>query len=212
VRTTSPRTSRLIWLNRLCRERGALLNDRPRYGSKPLPPYSYVPGVTPHPVSDPRGHMHGHMLQKAEPLDPARWRTSGEYLYGVDLFNHGFYWEAHEAWESLWHAAGRKGAVATWLKSLIKLAAAAVKLREGKARGVQRHARRALELLHELETSTSPDQAWSGLVVREGVGFTSCGIELAAVREIAESLMAEAQKGLTAAPTRVLDSWLRLDI
>ncbi|MER9586456.1 DUF309 domain-containing protein [Mesorhizobium sp. M0276] len=24
---------------------------------------------------------------------------------GIDLFNHGYYLEAHEAWEPLWHAA-----------------------------------------------------------------------------------------------------------
>ncbi|MER9222262.1 DUF309 domain-containing protein [Mesorhizobium sp. M0644] len=23
----------------------------------------------------------------------------------IDLINHGYYWEAHEAWEPLWHAA-----------------------------------------------------------------------------------------------------------
>ena len=49
----------------------------------------------------------------------------------ADLLNHGFYWEAHEAWETLWHAAGRKGEIADFLKGLIKLAAAAVKAREG---------------------------------------------------------------------------------
>ena len=43
-------------------------------------------------------------------------------------------------------AAGRKGADATALKGLIKLAAAGVKAREGNAAGVERHARRAAEL------------------------------------------------------------------
>ncbi|TGQ49534.1 DUF309 domain-containing protein, partial [Mesorhizobium sp. M1C.F.Ca.ET.210.01.1.1] len=27
------------------------------------------------------------------------------FRWGIDLFNHGYYWEAHEAWEPLWHAA-----------------------------------------------------------------------------------------------------------
>src|SRR5918994_4594460 len=122
--------------------------DRPRYSDEPLPPYSYVPGHTPHPVSDPRGHMHGHRAAAPNPLDPARWEESAAYRYGVDLFNHGFYWEAHEAWESLWHAAGRSGATADFLKGLIKLAAAGVKAREGRAAGVQSHAQRAIELFH----------------------------------------------------------------
>ncbi|WP_394885884.1 DUF309 domain-containing protein (plasmid) [Mesorhizobium sp. AaZ16] len=29
----------------------------------------------------------------------------GRCVWGIDRFNHGYYWEAHEAWEPLWHAA-----------------------------------------------------------------------------------------------------------
>lgn len=123
---------------------------RPRYSDAPLPPYSYVPGFTPHPVSDPRGHMFGQPHAAAPPLAPDKWRQSALYLYAADLFNQGFYWEAHEAWESLWHAAARRGPVATWLKALIKLAAAGVKAREGNSVGVERHARRSLELVDQL--------------------------------------------------------------
>ena len=45
------------------------------------------------------------------------------------------YWEAHEAWEELWHACGRMGPTADFLRGLIKLAAAGVKVREGRPRG-----------------------------------------------------------------------------
>jgi len=74
------------------------------------------------------------------------WRVSSDYLFGIDLFNHGFYWEAHEIWEQLWIACGRSGQEADFLKGLIKLAAAGVKVREGRPIGVQRHASRAREL------------------------------------------------------------------
>jgi len=33
--------------------------------------------------------------------------TNPQWLYAVDLFNGGWYWEAHEAWEGFWHALGR---------------------------------------------------------------------------------------------------------
>src|SRR5262245_11398070 len=115
-----------------------------------LPPYAYVPGQSPHPVSDPAGHSYGHAPDKPPPLDPARWRDSPAYLYGFDLFNHGYYWEAHEAWESLWHAAGRRGPTATLLKGLIKLAAAGVKTRQGRPDGAHTHASRAQQLFAEL--------------------------------------------------------------
>ena len=130
-----------------------MTQDRPRYTDRKFPPYTYVPGRSPHPVSDPAGHMHGYEPQVPPPLDPAHWQDSETYLYGVDLFNHGYYWESHEAWESLWHAAGRRGRVADFLKGLIKLAAAGVKSLEEKPTGVTRHTDRAMELLSAVMAS-----------------------------------------------------------
>lgn len=90
----------------------------------------------PHPQSDPAGHSFG---QSHAP-------QADDFDYAVDLFNLGYYWEAHEAWEALWHEAGRRGPRADYLKGLIKLAAAGVKAREANAQGVRRHAQRASEL------------------------------------------------------------------
>ena len=53
-----------------------------------------------------------------DPPNPEEWRACCDYLYGIDLFNHGFYSEAHEAWEGLWVACGRSGAAATYLQAL----------------------------------------------------------------------------------------------
>ncbi len=47
------------------------------------------------------------------------------YLYGIDLFNAQFYWEAHEVWESLWLVARRFDA------SLSELSASTGELRSG---------------------------------------------------------------------------------
>src|SRR5262245_50813210 len=119
-----------------------------------LPPYSFVPrGQWPHPVSDPRGHARGH-VPKAEPLSSEGWRTNVAYLFGFDLFNYGCYWEAHEAWESLWRLAlTRDRVLAAFLKGLIKLAAAGVKVRQGVPAGVRSHAIRAAELFDEVAAS-----------------------------------------------------------
>ena len=123
------------------------MNARRRYvPDEQFPPYAFVPGRTPHPVSDPRGHSYrrteaGPNAQTArEPL------ASRRYLYGIDLFNHGYYWEAHEVWEELWNEQGRRGPRADFLKGLIKLAAAGVKARQEMREGVVRHAVRAREL------------------------------------------------------------------
>ena len=48
---------------------------------------------------------------------------------GVELFNSGEFWEAHEAWERLWLAA--KGEEKVFLQGLIQLAAAYVHVRRG---------------------------------------------------------------------------------
>lgn len=117
----------------------------------PFPRYAFVPGQHPHPVTDPRGHSFERRSSPHSRLDPHAPLKSPTYLFAIDLFNHGYYWEAHEAWEELWVAAGRQGEVADFLKGLIKLAAAGVKCREGQLAGVERHARRALELFHNLQ-------------------------------------------------------------
>lgn len=107
----------------------------------PLPPYSYVPGHDlPHPVNDPAGHLYAVPEQAHElPTDAAMLAGNTQWLYALDLFNGGFYWEAHETWEGFWHAFGRTSPEAKFVQGLIHLAAAAVKIREGKPAGVARH-------------------------------------------------------------------------
>jgi predicted metal-dependent hydrolase len=127
--------------------------------SRPLPPYSYVPGLAPHPTSDPQGHSFRHPPTTPPALTEASYQNNNEYLYAIDLFNHGFYWEAHEAWEGLWHAAGRHGPSADFLKGLIKLAAAGVKAKEGRTTGVLRHAHRAAELFRAAAAGLNSETA-----------------------------------------------------
>ena len=145
--------------------------SEPRYAPAiTLPPYSYVPGHDlPHPVNNPAGHLYVVRNSAHEPpisaavladlptvlhsrrralaatlADNSRW------LHAIDLYNAGFYWEAHEVWESFWNALGRTTSEAQFVQGLIRLAAAAVKIREGKPAGVARHSKRARELLGDL--------------------------------------------------------------
>jgi predicted metal-dependent hydrolase len=170
---------------------GVGIAERRRFTSRPLPPYSYVPGHGPHPVTNPAGHMYGHTFVQQAALDPARWRESSDYLFGLDLFNHGYYWEAHEAWEGLWHVAGRRGTIGDFLKGLIKLAAAGVKAREGNPQGVVRHARRAEELLSKVQADCRTD--------------TFAGLKLGALIDAAKQLQCEeAYKSIEPMPYRIL--------
>ncbi len=137
----------------------------PRYlPEEPLPPSAYVPGRPPHPNQTP---------ELPPPFDPARWEDSRAYLRGIDLFNHGYYWEAHEAWEGLWHAVGRRGTTADFLKGLIHLAAAGVKVREGRPDGVLSHARRAAALFGQTAAAAGgEDTRYLGLDLRDLLAFS----------------------------------------
>ena len=121
---------------------------------EPFPAYAYTAGRDPHPVRDPRGHSQGVRAPAPPAPDPDRWRDSHDYLRGIDLFNAGYYWEAHESWEGLWNACGRTGPIATLLQALIALAAAGLKVRAGNAKGAATHARRAQRMLSDaMETA-----------------------------------------------------------
>jgi predicted metal-dependent hydrolase len=109
---------------------------------RPLPRYAFLPARHPHPIRDADGHSHDAADQGMHGLAPdesLRW--------GLDLFAHGYYWEAHEAWEAVWAASAHGSPLRALTKGLILLAASGVKLRTGKAVAAERHARRASALL-----------------------------------------------------------------
>jgi len=154
-----------------------------------LPPYAYVPGHgLPHPVNNPDGHLASRRESSqvppiagdtlaALPADPDALRhalaavlvVNSEWLYAVDLFNSGFYWEAHECWEQFWHALGRTTPAARFTQGLIHLAAAAVKVREGRPAGVTSHTQRARDLMSEIWAVTDDAEASGG---RGSLGLT----------------------------------------
>jgi hypothetical protein len=104
-----------------------------RYSLRPLSAYRYVPGLHPHPIRDPRGHSYQPVLRlnRHAPWRVDEWRTLDDWLYGIDLFNRFYFWEAHEAWEGLWAAVGRDTAPALLLQGLIQIAAALLKTHMG---------------------------------------------------------------------------------
>jgi len=138
--------------------------DVPRYcPARPLPAYRFVPGRAPHPRLHPDGHSFGVAEPAVDSWSPRDWRDNPEWLYGVDLFNHGYYWEAHEAWESLWRVAPRGSAPGLFLQGLIQLAAALLKLQTNSLPSAKRLADRGTEKLMRV-AKQSP--ALMGLDVR----------------------------------------------
>jgi Uncharacterized conserved protein len=117
----------------------------PRYTQRPLPGYRYVPTKNPHPVIDPKGHSYQKKEEKIEFLPPERWRQNEFYLYGVDLFNYGFWWEAHEAWETVWMTTPKTDLMGQYLQGLIQFSAGLLKLFSGSERGFQNLRRESMQ-------------------------------------------------------------------
>jgi hypothetical protein len=141
---------------------------------RPFPPYAYLPGRDRHPTRDAEGHSFGHQPEEPDVPDPMLWRACGDYLYGIDLFNHGYYWEAHEAWEGLWHACGRRGVTANYMQALINLAAAGLKARWGNVRGVRGNSQTAARLFTSVAGQLGPDgRRYMGLDVSALLRWTS---------------------------------------
>jgi hypothetical protein len=156
---------------------------------EPFPSYAFIPGRHPHPTSDPAGHSYSVPPPSPPALDPEEWQTNRAYLYGIDLFNAGYYWESHVQFEALWLAAGRRGVLADFLKGLIRVAAAGVKHLEGRPQGVRSHACRAVAL-------------WRG--VTHALSASQCvflGLRLATLLDLAESVC---RSGWPATPPRIL--------
>jgi hypothetical protein len=123
-----------------------------------LPEYTYVPGTdTPHPFRDLRGHSYGRKNRTTKPLDADAWADSRSFLLSVDYFNCGYYWEAHDEWDRLWRASGPDTTVGRFLKGLVKLAAAGVKVRENSIHGVRRHAASAGEVFADVAAESESD-------------------------------------------------------
>ncbi|MEQ8230238.1 MAG: DUF309 domain-containing protein [Gammaproteobacteria bacterium] len=86
-----------------------------------------MPGRAPHPTRDPQGHSYGARGENVGTFEPGSWARNECFLFAVDLLNHGYWWEAHEALEALWVAAGRHTPEGYFLQGLIQLGVAMLK-------------------------------------------------------------------------------------
>ena len=113
----------------------------PRYCRVPFAPYRFVPGKHPHPTASPEGHSYLPPGESEPPVPfvpPERWYDSEAYLHGVDCYNHGFWWEAHEAWEGLWHVVPNPSSQRSFLQGSIQVAALHLQGFLGKHNGIIR--------------------------------------------------------------------------
>lgn len=131
--------------------------------STELPAYTYVPGCgLPHPYRDPRGHSYQKKHPVPKSLTADSWAENRSYLLALDYFNHGYFWESHEEWERLWRSSMPDSPIGRFLKGLVKLSAAGVKVREKSIHGVRRHAASAGEVFADVAAEVE-DEYFCGL-------------------------------------------------
>jgi hypothetical protein len=143
-----------------------------RYTDRPFPSYRFVPGQAPHPIRDRSGHSYNKPPVQLAPFDPNDWYACEEYLYGIDLFNHGYWWEAHEALEAVWAAAGRRTETGLFIQGLIQIAAAHLKWFQG-FHDVARH------------------MAMAGVEKTQHINGIFLGVEVAAFRDAVKSYFSD---------------------
>ncbi len=114
-----------------------------RYCDVPLPRRRYVPGREPHPRHRTDPHL-PELPRDAAPLNARSWPGSTAYRYAIDLFNHEYFWEAHEVLEGLWADVDRTSPTGRFLASLIQLSAGLLKESPSLHAGAQRLLARAL--------------------------------------------------------------------
>lgn len=117
-----------------------------RYSDVPLPETRYRPGRMPRPAD--RG--------------PAG--LADRFRYGVDLYNNGYWWEAHEAWEAVWLRLQPNSAMRHGVQGLIQAANCHLKIHLGQARAARSLAR-DLERLFDAALLHTPELTIEGLAV-----------------------------------------------
>ena len=122
----------------------------PRYSTRPFPSYRFLPGNNPHPRRNPLGHSYGQPEPKLLAVPREHWQRAEDYLYGIDLYNYAYWWESHEVFEGLWHAAGHGTEQGNFFQALIQFAAANLKRFLGNEQAAQKLARSGLVRLQHL--------------------------------------------------------------
>ena len=107
------------------------------FPNRDFPSYRYVPRLTPHPLKDPDGHSYRTTSEDivSSVYDASDWSENADYLYGVDLFNFAYWWEAHEAWEGGWASA--TGTQKLFLQGMIQISASLIKWNVKQFRGMR---------------------------------------------------------------------------
>jgi hypothetical protein len=100
-----------------------------------LPGHAHVPGSGSTPDMAP---LEAAKALVAPETSANAWQDNAAYLYGHDLLDAGFFWEAHEVWEAVWLNCPPNSAEKLMLRMLIQQANARLKLVMGRRNAAER--------------------------------------------------------------------------
>lgn len=150
-----------------------------------FPSYIFIPGVNAHPKKE-GGHMEGQGDPVADPIDLNHPQDNKFLRYSFDLYNNGYFWESHVYFEALWNAHGRTGSAADFLKAMIKLGAAGVKLQINQPENASVHLLRAKELIESVMNVEG--SIFLGFDLKELIGKIDSVLELGALTIVLQPL------------------------
>ena len=100
----------------------------------------YLPGLTPRPQEG----AFDHLKEVSVPLqDCGAWRA------GLQFFETGYFWEAHELWEAVWMAAPEQSPEKLLIRGMIQRANGRLKAKMGREAAAERLERMAVDLIGE---------------------------------------------------------------
>ena len=98
-----------------------------RYTKISLPDKKYSPGQGVHPKKAPQQFHIPELPSDEATFSVNTWKNSQRYLYAIDLFNYGYWWEAHEVLEELWIKTGKTSFTGIFIQGIIQISATLLK-------------------------------------------------------------------------------------
>ncbi len=128
-----------------------------RYTDLELPRWSCLPS---HVASADFERLRPATLGMPDRIEPDQVPNQLAFRFGVDLYNAGFYWEAHEVWEPVWMALPPNSRERIACQALIQAANGCLKLRFG---GAKAFVRLAVEVARHADEATVREDCAAGI-------------------------------------------------
>ena len=135
--------------------------------NRKFPPYSFIPTQNLNPNRK-GGYREGIPDPISKPINKNRYMYHHDYLFAIDLINYGYFWESHVYFEAIWHAHSREGDVANYCKALVKIAAGAIKNKQGRTKSANRLFEGTKEILCHL-----PPNFYLGISLNELISIST---------------------------------------